>query len=93
MSANSGDTHPSTYECVDQNAEKIASSSSRDNGGWMNFVSPQCQSDAGTITCPPYYSDRQLTCVVCSKWCSLLLQLLLPLKIKNKIPFNDNIVS
>ena len=60
-------THPMTYECVDKNPEYISGQSANTDGALFYFVIPDC-SGTGTIGhCPPYDSNKQLTCVVCSK--------------------------
>ena len=59
--------HQSDFECVDANPEYVEGHSGDTNGALFYFVRPFC-SGRGTIGhCPPYYSDRELTCVVCSR--------------------------
>lgn len=53
---------PSTYECVDVSLKDVTSGSSNDN--LLFFVRINC--DKGGH-CPNYDSDKELTCVVCSK--------------------------
>ena len=52
----------STYECVDENAELIPGSQADTDGGLFSHVEA---TDNG-IPCPPYNSQKELTCVVCT---------------------------
>ena len=55
---------PSTFECIDSNAETIpGSTSADDNGGLFYHVLAQCNG----LACPPYDDTKELTCVVCTK--------------------------
>ena len=59
--------HPMTYECVDEHPEYISGHSANTDGALFYFVVPDCDG-AGTIGhSPPYASNKQLTCVLCSK--------------------------
>ena len=66
MSGKYGNPHPTTYECVDVSPEFISGYSADQNGAHFYFIKPTT-SGTGTISSPNYYSDRQLTCVVCTK--------------------------
>ena len=61
------ETHvsPSTYECVDEHPEYVDGQSANTNGGLFHFQRAICPNIG--IPCPPYYGDRELTCVVCTK--------------------------
>ena len=62
MSANRGD-HRSTYECVDKDPESVYGlNGSSSNNALLYYVEPQCSG----LSCPPYDSGKELTCVVCS---------------------------
>ena len=67
MSGNDGHSHSTTYECVDGNPQYISGLSADQDGSHFYFIKPDCSSSGQIVHCPPYYSDRQLTCVVCSK--------------------------
>ena len=54
---------PSTFECIDSNAEAIPGSSANDDGGLFYHILAQCNG----LTCPPYNDTKELTCVVCTK--------------------------
>lgn len=56
-----------TFECVDESPEYITGHGANRNGALFYFVKPDCDGDGDIGHCPPYYSDRQLTCVVCSR--------------------------
>ena len=54
------------YECVDENPESIAVDGSvgDTNGALFYFILPTC----GTgLPCPPYVTNKAITCVVCTK--------------------------
>jgi len=67
MTAHNGNFHPTTYECVDQYPEYIAGLSGNANGALFYFVRTDCSGEGTTGHCPPYYDNKKLTCVVCSK--------------------------
>ena len=53
----------STYECVDKDPESVSGLNGQDdNNAVFYHVEPQCSG----ISCPPYNSGKELTCVVCS---------------------------
>lgn len=54
---------PSNFACLDQRPEVEAGGSQNLNGKLMYLVEAEC----GSLACPPYVQDRELTCVVCSK--------------------------
>ena len=56
---------PSTFECVDEHPEYVDGQSANTNGGLLHFQRAICPNMG--LPCPPYYGDRALTCVVCSK--------------------------
>ena len=52
----------STFECVDAEAETTSGGQSNENGGRFFHVEPQC----GSLPCPPYEEQKEMTCAVCS---------------------------
>ena len=53
----------STYECVDKDPESVSGLNGQDdNNAVFYHVEPQCSG----LSCPPYESGKELTCVVCS---------------------------
>ena len=58
------DLHTSTFICVDSNATTLEGS----EGHTPNSADVyRVEVDCGVIPCPPYSSEKELTCVVCSK--------------------------
>ena len=57
------DHRRTTFECVDEGLEALSGSSSNDGGGLFYNVEATCNG----IDCPPYYADRELMCVVCTR--------------------------
>ena len=55
--------HRSTFECVDVAPEHIASDHTNQNGALFYHVEPRC----GSLPCPPYEPQKEMTCAVCSK--------------------------
>ena len=51
------------FECVDTRLEVLSGSEKNDNGGLLYNVEATCNG----IACPPYYADRELMCVVCTR--------------------------
>ena len=51
------------YECVDKDPESIPGSAANTNGALFYHVRAKCNG----IFCPPYDSDKELACVVCTK--------------------------
>ena len=51
------------YECVDISMESIPGSQNDIDGGHFYHVEAHCNG----MTCPPYNSEKELTCAVCSK--------------------------
>ena len=51
------------YVCVDLAMESVPGSSARLNGGYFYTVEAHCSG----VSCPPYNSEKELGCVVCSK--------------------------
>ena len=49
------------YECIDKDAERTSGGS---YSGYMYHVEPVCNNG---VSCPPYDSSKELTCVVCSR--------------------------
>lgn len=58
------DLHTSSFICVDSNATTLEGS----EGHTPNAADVyRVEVDCGVIPCPPYSSEKELTCVVCSK--------------------------
>ena len=55
---------PSTFECVDHNPESVPGSIANTDGGMFFHVEVQCNYG---LPCPPYDSEKEVTCVVCTK--------------------------
>jgi len=53
----------SQYVCADAQLEVMPNSGANKNGKLFYFVEAKC----GSLPCPPYVADRELSCVVCSK--------------------------
>ncbi|KAJ8319153.1 hypothetical protein KUTeg_004244 [Tegillarca granosa] len=51
------------YICVDANPDKVHGGGSDQNGRILYPVEARC----GSLKCPPYVNNRELTCVVCSR--------------------------
>lgn len=62
MSAHQGH-NPSTFECVDHDAEAAPGSQSNVDGGLLYHVEAECSG----LPCEPYHPEKELTCVVCTK--------------------------
>ena len=55
---------PSEYICVDAHPEKIGSSkTNKYNGRLIYPVEAVC----GSLKCPPYVNNREITCSVCTR--------------------------
>ena len=53
------------YVCLDDQPEMLQKGHANDNGKLFYFAEGRC----GSLPCPPYVDGRELTCVVCTKWC------------------------
>ena len=53
----------STFECVDVAPETIAGGDANQNGALFHHVEPRC----GSLPCPPYDEQKEMTCAVCSR--------------------------
>ena len=53
----------SMYNCIDKDAETIPGGGGNENGALFHHVEATCNG----ILCPPYDTERELTCVVCTK--------------------------
>ena len=58
-----GSHHRSTFECVDVTPETLSDGDANENGAIFYFVEPRC----GSLRCPPYEEEKELTCAVCSR--------------------------
>ena len=64
MSQHHNHNGKSVYECVDENPESVDGSVGNTNGAIFYFTLPTC----GTgLPCPPYVTNKAITCVVCTK--------------------------
>ena len=61
MSEGSSDTR-SNYECVDHDPQSVPGLGGLNVMSFLSHVEPVCSG-----SCPPYYAERELTCVVCSR--------------------------
>ena len=62
----SSDNHYSTsseYICLDDRPDVILGGHTNDDGVLLEFVEAKC----GSLKCPPYVNNRELTCAICSK--------------------------
>ena len=57
------DHHRSTFECVDLNPQSIPGSIADTNGAVFYHTEVKCNG----IPCPPYDTQKEVTCVVCTK--------------------------
>ena len=57
------DHHRSTFECVDQSPQTILGSSANTNGALFYHTEVKCNG----ISCPPYDTQKEVMCVVCTK--------------------------
>ena len=57
--------HRSTFECVDATPETVTGGHAGLNGILFYHVEPRC----GSLPCPPYEQEKEMTCVVCTKPC------------------------
>ena len=56
--------HHSTFECVDQSAQSVPGSIANTDGAVFYHVEVKCSVG---IPCPPYNTQKEVTCVVCTK--------------------------
>jgi len=56
--------HRTMFECVDRNPQSVPGSSANTNGALFYHVEAKC--NVG-IPCPPYDTQKEVTCVVCTK--------------------------
>ena len=55
--------HRSTFECMDVDAETEISGVGDQNGALFYHVEPRC----GSLPCPPYEQEKEMTCAVCTR--------------------------
>ena len=55
--------HRNTFECVDKDAESIPGSAGNTDGALFYHVEATCSG----LPCPPYDTQKELTCAVCTK--------------------------
>ena len=56
--------HRSTFECVDQSPQSVPGSIADTNGALFYHTEVKCSRG---IPCPPYDTQKEVTCVVCTK--------------------------
>ena len=66
MSEHRSHAHPSEYECVDKDPESVAG---LDGVGWDSgsAILQHVEASCNGMACPPYESEKELTCVVCTR--------------------------
>ena len=52
-----------TFECVDATPEVVTGGHADQNGALFNHVEPRC----GSLPCPPYEEQKEVTCAVCTR--------------------------
>ena len=57
------DDHRSTFECVDQSPQSVPGSIAITNGALFYHTEVKCNG----IPCPPYDTQKEVMCVVCTK--------------------------
>ena len=55
--------HRTMFECVDQSPQSVPGTSADTNGALFYHVEVKCNG----IPCPPYDTQKEVTCVVCTK--------------------------
>ena len=55
--------HRSTFECVDVAPETIAGGQANKKAALFYHVEPRC----GSLPCPPYDKQKEMTCAVCTR--------------------------
>ena len=63
MAENCGFQH-AMFECVDHSPQSVPGSSADTNGALFYHVEVKC---GYGIPCPPYDTQKEVTCVVCTK--------------------------
>ena len=64
MSARYDHDSPSTFECIDHDAEAVPGTEANTNGGIFYHIEAVCNYG---LPCDPYDPEKELTCVVCTK--------------------------
>ena len=64
MTERSNHKHTKVYECVDNDGEYVPGEARDTNGALFQLVGAVC--NVG-LPCPPYVTNRPITCVVCTK--------------------------
>ena len=55
--------HRSTFECIDASRETVAGGGANQNSALFYHVEPRC----GSLPCPPYVPEKEMTCAVCTR--------------------------
>ena len=53
-----------TFECVDRDQESVPGTQANTNGALFYHIEANCGTD---LPCPPYNTDQEINCVVCTK--------------------------
>ena len=64
LMANSHGGYRTMFECIDQNPESVPGSLANTQGAFVHHVEVKCNDG---IPCPPYNTQKEVTCVVCTK--------------------------
>ena len=65
MADNNSHDGRSRYECVDKDPESVPGLNASGRSSPVAYFQ-HVESVCGGLSCPPYYAERELTCVVCS---------------------------
>ena len=63
MSAHHGHEGRTVYECMDRDPQAIEGGQGDQNGALFYHNEARC----GSLSCPPYIEEKEITCTVCSK--------------------------
>jgi len=63
MSASKAYPHITMYECVDKNPDSVPGTATSTDLALFYHVEANCNG----MACPPYDSQKELTCAVCTK--------------------------
>lgn len=62
-----GDHYRTTFECLDENAQRVAGQTPADEAAMFFHVAVNCHGKGSLAHCPPYQHGREISCVVCTK--------------------------
>ena len=78
--------HRTMFECMDGSPESVPGSSADTNGALFYHVEANCNG----MPCPPYVAEKELTCVVCTKWFTDLDSILPHPELKSKTKLHNH---